>query len=386
MSERGSVETYYKSGDTDDTASFQRALDKHECVTVPWRSYPYEITGRSRNAQGEWYGVLIPSGRTLTRGPWLKPRIRLRVADTRSVEGAVHDWFDPNNIAHFLIEKDAVGVTIDGLVLQGEGPKLDRSNWVVNVQASAIRDVNGRGTSVRRCSFSSLFGFAFHQPGGGRNLEYSENAHRDCMNGVNPNCDGVLAYKNRFLRAEGFEGSGSDSWYLDNTLEQVISAFSIGGDMGSGPQALHRNVVVRRNTVDGVWWLDQQSGPVGAISVADNIEDVTVSENTVRHAEGVAIHVHKQYEDKPVRNVRVVNNTLAATGIREFKGRANFWSRYPIFVEHADDVQVNGNTITDSEPEYGAKAGVFARMCKRVSVGENDISVEGPSVSLVGCT
>lgn len=396
-----SVETFARSGDRDDTAAFARALERHTHVFVPPRTRPYEIRAREYlEAVRHPYGVLVPGGRKL-RGAGADAIIRTILPDARDVAGS-HDSFHRNTVSWFLTDWGGTDIEFSDLAFLGEGPVLTRDNWLLNRQMSVITLAWGRGAQgrpaaniiVRRCRFDRQFGFTVHQAGGGHGIEYAGNAHIDCMNGVNINADQLLCTNNRFVRSEGFECAGSHSWFLDNVFQDVIQALSIGGNQSEGPDNQSHAVTVRRNTIDGTVWMATADGPMAAITIADNVRDVLIAENHVLRAAGIGIHVHTPDRRRPTQDIRITRNTLISIGLREEATRQgrreNSWSRYSIYIDQADDVEIFENTIADRLPgegpgRFAARAAVLARAGGRgLRIGPNEVAIEGEHYQIVG--
>ena len=385
-----SVESFYRSGDRDDTASFARALERHTHVEVPARHRPYELraTDHLDRFGGIRYGVLIPSGRTIkgiARGQ--RPVVRTILPDASRLERADYEY-DPNVVSWLATQVEGDSLTIENVAFQGESPRVTPANWRLNLQMGVVLLLGTRHVSIRGCHFERQWGFTVHQPGKGTAIEYVDNTHVDCMNGVNINGDHLLTQRTSFVRSEGYECSGSYQWHLDNDFSETIQAYSIGGDGTPSPGKPHATtVVIRRSTVDGVVWMHGKPQPSAAIHIADNVGDVWIDENLIERAagNGIAIAPVDNPRTFPVQNVRVTRNTFRGVGAIQDAGRANHNDRYPIYIDGADDVEVQGNTIEDL-PGYAAHAGVLARAGRGrgLKLGPNDIRVAARRYAILG--
>ena len=390
------VGRYSRSADTDDTASFARALEQHPRVLVEPRARPYVVRARDLHLEsGLRYGVLIPGQRKL-RGLGRDSVIHTILPNATDRRGA-HEFGNRNAVHFFSLDWGARDVEISDLTFVGEGPVVTPANWELNNLMSVLHLPWERGRAghapenviIRRCHFERHFGFPTVQPGGGSGIDYVENTHTDCMNGPNLNADRVVALRNRFLRSEGFECSESFGWYLDNEFKDVWQAFSIGGNQSDRGSPVSRSVVVRRNTIDGVVWMYSMDAPAAAIAVADNVEEVVLEENTVTRTAGMGILVKSESPDRrPIRTVRITRNTLLAIGLRgdptrPVGRRENRAGPFSIYVAGADDVEISGNAMADQLPgdnpgPYGSYAGVRATGSGRgLRIGPNNIMVRG---------
>ena len=322
----------------DDTDAFRRALEDHDVVHCPRPPVGYSINWSGEKGPDDLkICVPIPGGRRLIGdGATVFTNLPKPAHPEESMEHA-----DDNTVSWFWVPERADDVAIEGLDFVGQAARVTPQNHRLNLQMCVVEAMWGAraptNLRIEHCGFFNQWGFVTHQRGGGRGYVFRFNGIVDCMNGVNWNSDAQRCEANDVLRAEGFECSGSGSEYVGNSLTDVYGGLSIGGNMGSGPASHTRGSRIAHNSIHHV--IGTPGYVPQGITIADNMFDWDVADNTIHRASGVAILVHTS------------DGKLRRSGRGRIRGNWIVASRnHAIYLVACDDVEIADNTIEDQDP------------------------------------